>query len=127
MPPTLQASPRLRPRPDRPPFLFPPLATAQPQREAVRPPAEPATAAPSLFAEIRSLLSILWAETGSGLDPDGGAHSGASSGTRARRGHLRRRLQSVARLYRASSPRSGASPSWAETGSILDPRRSAAR
>jgi hypothetical protein len=62
-------------------FITPAIATAQPQREAVRSPAERTAAAPSLFAEIRSLLSILWAETGSGLDPDGGATSGASSGT----------------------------------------------
>jgi len=60
-------------------LLLPALATAQPQREAVRSPAEhTATAAPSLFAEIRSLLSILWAENGSGLEPNGGATSGAS-------------------------------------------------
>jgi len=62
-------------------LLLPALATAQPQREAVRAPAERTAAASSLFAEIRSFLSILWAETGSGLDPDGGAHLGKSSGT----------------------------------------------
>ena len=60
-------------------FLLPAHATAQPQREAVRSPAERTAASPSLFAEIRSLLSILWAETGSILDPDG-LHSGTSSG-----------------------------------------------
>ena len=59
-------------------FLLPALATAQPQREAVRSPAERTEAASSLFAEIRSLLSILWAENGSGLEPNGGATSGAS-------------------------------------------------
>jgi hypothetical protein len=51
--------------------VFPPLAKAQPHREAVRAPAERTAAAPSLFAEIRSLLSILWAETGSVLEPNG--------------------------------------------------------
>jgi len=59
-------------------LLFPPLTKAQPHREAARPPAEHTAAAPSLFAEIRSLLSILWAENGSGLEPNG-ATSGASS------------------------------------------------
>ena len=57
-------------------LLLPALAKAQPQREAIRAPAERAAAAPSLFAEIRSLLSILWGETGSGLEPNG---TGASS------------------------------------------------
>jgi hypothetical protein len=60
-------------------FLAPAIATAQPQREAVRTPAERDAAASSLFAEIRSFLSILWAENGSGLEPNGGATSGASS------------------------------------------------
>jgi hypothetical protein len=62
-------------------LLLPALATAQPPREAVRSPAERRAAASSLFAEIRSLLSLLWAETGSGLEPNGGATSGTSSGT----------------------------------------------
>jgi len=53
-------------------LLLPALATAQPQREALRSPAERTAAAPRLFfAEIRSFLSILWAETGSALEPDG--------------------------------------------------------
>ena len=52
-------------------ILFPPLAKAQPHREAARPPAEHSAAAPSLLAEIRSFLSILWAENGSGLEADG--------------------------------------------------------
>jgi hypothetical protein len=51
--------------------LFPPLAKAQPHREAVRSPVEHTAAAPSLFAEIRAFLSILWAENGSGLEPNG--------------------------------------------------------
>jgi hypothetical protein len=52
-------------------LLLPTLATAQPQREALRSPAEHTAAVPSLFAEIRSFLSILWAENGSVLEPDG--------------------------------------------------------
>jgi hypothetical protein len=59
-------------------LLLPALATAQPQREAVRSPAEHAAAASSLFAEIRSFLSILWAENGSGLEPNG---TNTTSGT----------------------------------------------
>jgi hypothetical protein len=58
--------------------VFPPLVKAQSQREAVRSPAEHTATAPSLFAELRSLLSILWAENGSVLEPNG-APSGASS------------------------------------------------
>jgi hypothetical protein len=64
-------------------LLLPALATAQPQRVAVRPPAERTAAAPSLFAELRSLLSLLWAETGSGLDPNGAANPGASAAPNA--------------------------------------------
>jgi hypothetical protein len=59
-------------------FLAPAIAAAQPLREAVRSPAERSSAAPRLFTEIRSFLSILWAETGSILDPNG-ANSGGSS------------------------------------------------
>ena len=52
--------------------FFPALTTAAPhQGEAVRAPAERHEAAPSLFAQLRSLLGLLW-ETGSGLEPDGG-------------------------------------------------------
>jgi len=61
-------------------LLLPALATAQPQRETVRSPAERGATASSLFAEIRILLSILWAETGSGLEPNGGANSGTEPG-----------------------------------------------
>jgi hypothetical protein len=60
-------------------LLLPALATAQPQREALRSPAERNAAAPGFFAEIRSFFSILWAENGSGLEPNGGTSSGASS------------------------------------------------
>jgi len=52
--------------------LFPALTTAAPhQGEAVRAPAERHESAPSLFNQLRSLLSLLW-ENGSGLDPNGG-------------------------------------------------------
>jgi hypothetical protein len=61
-------------------LLLPALAIAQPQREAVRSPAEHSAAASSLFAEIRSLLSILWAENGSGLDPDGANTTSGTTG-----------------------------------------------
>ena len=60
-------------------FLSPSLAIAQPHREA-RAPAERA-AAPSLFSKLRDLLTILWAETGSVLEPNGAAASGVSSGS----------------------------------------------
>jgi hypothetical protein len=63
--------------------LFPALTTAAPhQGEAVRAPAERHEAAPSLFAQLRSLLSLLW-KTGSGLDPNGtqpGAPNATTSG-----------------------------------------------
>jgi hypothetical protein len=63
--------------------LYPSLATARPQREAVRVPAERrAVAAPSLLSKLRDLLTILWAETGSIPAPDG-ATAGASSGSGA--------------------------------------------
>jgi len=58
-------------------LLLPALATAQPQREAVRAPAERTATAPRLLAEIRSFLSVLWAETGSILDPNGTHSSGS--------------------------------------------------
>jgi hypothetical protein len=52
--------------------VFPALTTAAPrQAEALRAPAERHQAAPSLLAELRSLLSLLW-ENGSGLEPNGG-------------------------------------------------------
>ena len=52
--------------------LFPALTTAAPhQGEAVRAPAAHHEAGPSLFAQLRSLLAVLW-ETGSGLEPNGG-------------------------------------------------------
>lgn len=52
-------------------FLLPALATAQPhQGEFVLSAAARNEDAPSLFAQFRSLLSVLW-KTGSILDPDG--------------------------------------------------------
>jgi hypothetical protein len=52
-------------------FLFPTFASALPQREAVLSAAERPEAGPGLFSKIQGLLSVLWAETGSGLDPNG--------------------------------------------------------
>jgi len=60
--------------------LLPALGTAAPHRgEAVLAPAERHESAPSLFAQLRSLLSLLW-KTGSGLDPNG-THPGAPNAT----------------------------------------------
>ena len=66
-------------------FLLPTLATAQPHHgEAVPVAAERPAAGPSFFSKIRSLLSVLWAETGSGLDPNGtGTGPSSGSGTNA--------------------------------------------
>lgn len=64
-------------------FLLPALATAAPHHsEAVLAPAERHASAPALFAQLRSLLSLLW-KTGSGLDPNGtqpGAPNATTSG-----------------------------------------------
>jgi hypothetical protein len=62
-------------------FLLPTLATARPlhTEQAARPAAERAEAGLGLIAQLRGLLSVLWAETGSGLDPNGTGTT--SSGT----------------------------------------------
>jgi hypothetical protein len=61
-------------------FLVPALTTAAPrQGEDVRAPAERHEAAPSLFVQLRSLLSTLW-KNGSGLEPNG-AKPGPSTGS----------------------------------------------
>jgi hypothetical protein len=61
-------------------FLTPALATALPHGgEASLRAAERPQDGPSLFAKAWTLFSALWAETGSVLEPNGGA--GASSGT----------------------------------------------
>jgi hypothetical protein len=61
-------------------LLPPTLATAHPfcTEQAARPVAERSEVASSLLAQLRDLLSVLWAETGSGLDPDG---TNTTSGT----------------------------------------------
>ena len=60
-------------------FLLPALATAAPHHsEAVLPPAERQESAPTLFAQLRSLLSALW-QNGSGLEPDGRPSPGAAT------------------------------------------------
>ena len=62
-------------------FLLPTRATARPlhTEQSARPAAKRAEAGPGLLAQLRDLLSVLWAETGSGLDPNGTATT--SSGT----------------------------------------------
>lgn len=52
-------------------FLLPALATAQPQQKAPLAAAERPEAHPGLFSQLRILLSVLWAETGSVLEPNG--------------------------------------------------------
>jgi hypothetical protein len=53
-------------------FLSPSFSAAQLQPEAVHAPTEhSAAAAASFFSKLRDLLTILWADTGSGLDPNG--------------------------------------------------------
>jgi hypothetical protein len=51
------------------------LATTRPLHadQAARPAAERSESGPGLLAQLRGLLSVLWAETGSGLEPDGTA------------------------------------------------------
>jgi hypothetical protein len=62
-------------------FLVPALTTAAPrQGEDVRAPAERHEAAPSLFAQLQSLLSSFLWKNGSGLDPNG-AKPGPSAGS----------------------------------------------
>jgi hypothetical protein len=63
-------------------FLAPTLATALPHGgEAALRAAERSQAGPSLFAKACTLLSALWAETGSGLEPNGGAGASSGAGT----------------------------------------------
>jgi hypothetical protein len=54
-------------------LLPPTLATARPLRseQGARPAAERSEAGPGLLAQLRDLLSVLWAENGSGLEPNG--------------------------------------------------------
>ena len=61
-------------------LLTPALATARPHHETGALSAvERPEAGPSLFSQLRSLLSVLWAETGSILEPNG--TTATSSGT----------------------------------------------
>jgi hypothetical protein len=61
-------------------LLPPALATTRPLRteQAARPAAERVEAGRGLLAQLRELLSVLWAENGSGLEPDG---TNTTSGT----------------------------------------------
>jgi hypothetical protein len=61
-------------------FLVPTLATALPQGEAVLSAAERPEAAPGRLSQLWSLLSVLWSENGSILEPNG-AHAGPTSGS----------------------------------------------
>jgi hypothetical protein len=54
-------------------LLLPTLAAAQPT-------AERSEAGRGLLAQLRDLLSVLWAENGSGLDPDGAHITSGSTG-----------------------------------------------
>jgi hypothetical protein len=56
-------------------FLTPALAAARPQRDDTERPA----AAPALLAELRSLLTALWAEGGSILEPNGDATTNSTT------------------------------------------------
>jgi hypothetical protein len=80
-------------------FLVPALATAGPDhKDAVRSTAEDRKGTPSLLSRLQEFLSVLWAENGSILDPDG-----AGPGTSSRNG-------------------TGENPaSSGDNGSILDP------
>jgi len=61
-------------------FLIPSLATARPHHEeAALSAAERPDAGPSLLSQLRSLLSVLWAENGSILEPDGSAATGSGT------------------------------------------------
>jgi hypothetical protein len=60
--------------------LAPTVASARPAHRETVPSASKRPAAVSgVLSKIRDLFSALWAETGSGLDPDGG-NTGTSSG-----------------------------------------------
>jgi hypothetical protein len=52
-------------------FLFPALAKALPKGETGPPAAERQEATPRRLSQLWSLLSALWAETGSILEPNG--------------------------------------------------------
>jgi hypothetical protein len=66
-------------------FLLPTLVRALPSRDAVLSAAEHQEAASGRLSQLWSLLSALWSETGSILDPNGTA-AGASSGSGAEPG-----------------------------------------
>jgi hypothetical protein len=60
-------------------FLVPALARALPLGDAVLSATEHHEAAPSRLSQLWSLLSALWAETGSILEPDGSSKPTAAS------------------------------------------------
>jgi hypothetical protein len=64
--------------------LLPPTrATARPLRteQATRPAAERTEAGRGLLAQLRDLLTALWAENGSGLEPNGTTASSGDNGS----------------------------------------------
>ena len=90
-------------------FLVPALAQALPLGGADLSAAERHEAAPGRLSQLWRLLSTLWDETGSILDPNGGTSSGAVSEPTA--------------SSRESAGSTGAQPtaSSGDNGSILDP------
>jgi hypothetical protein len=66
-------------------FLFPALARALPLGDAAPSGAERHEAISGRLSQLWSLLSALWDENGSILDPDGGTSSGSGSETDAGR------------------------------------------
>lgn len=60
-------------------FLVPALATALPPDARILSAAERPDATPGFFSQLWGSLSVLWSENGSGLEPNGGANSGAPS------------------------------------------------
>jgi hypothetical protein len=61
-------------------FLFPALARALPLGDAAPSAAEHHEATPGRLSQLWSLLSALWSETGSILDPDGTPRPSSGSG-----------------------------------------------
>jgi hypothetical protein len=61
-------------------FLAPTLATARPiNKDAALSAPKRLAAGPSVLSKIGALLSALWAETGSGLEPNGSTTTGSGT------------------------------------------------
>jgi hypothetical protein len=63
-------------------LFLPTLAAARPlhTEPSARPTAERSEAVRGLLAQLRDLLSVLWAENGSGLEPNGAHITSGTSG-----------------------------------------------